>query len=156
MKKTREVVPIKAVIAGLVEKPEIGTVKNLFMLYSAWQEIVGDRIAENTAPQTVRNGILFVTVSNSVWMQELHYLRDPILQKLRDRLQSEAVKEIRFTLGTVPSGHTREDGEDRTELTGDEEQRVEKEASAISDPELRESFQDVMAAYLKRKKEETA
>lgn len=49
----------------------------------AWPELVGPQIARVTAPEGVtENGLLFVRVATSAWMQELQLMTPEILRKL--------------------------------------------------------------------------
>jgi hypothetical protein len=122
------------------------------MLRDIWNQAVGARIAENTRPEFIREGVLFVNVANSVWMQELHFLRDKILEKVNSELDSTQIKEIRFKIGPLPVSARKTSSEQLPSLSKEEIEKVKQQASAINDPDLRQSFQGLMEAYLKNKK----
>lgn len=122
------------------------------MLRDIWNQAVGARIAENTRPEFVREGVLFVNVANSVWMQELHFLRDKILEKVNSELDSTQIKEIRFKIGPFPVSARKTSSEQLPSLSKEEIEKVKQQSSAIDDPDLRQSFQALMEAYLKNKK----
>ena len=61
-----------------------------------WKKVVGDKIATNTDPVNIRNGVLIVRVSSSTWRQELLLKKSNILEKLNKYLKKEIIKDIRF------------------------------------------------------------
>ena len=123
------------------------------MLYRLWQEAVGEAVARNASPALVRGGVLHVNVTSSVWMQELHFLRAMLLEKINAGLSNIKINDIRFKVGPVvsPVQQASEIGP-LPELDANEKLATETESAKISDPELREAFQEFMAAYLKSHK----
>ena len=61
-----------------------------------WGETVGNKISKNTEPMSVKNGILVIKTTNSVWKQELQIQKTEIIKKLNNRLKKNIIKEIRF------------------------------------------------------------
>ncbi|MFC1550807.1 DUF721 domain-containing protein [Candidatus Neomarinimicrobiota bacterium] len=61
-----------------------------------WKKVVGDKIATNTDPVNIRNGVLIVRASSSTWRQELLLKKSSILEKLNKYLKKEIIKDIRF------------------------------------------------------------
>ena len=61
-----------------------------------WCKVVGNKISKNTEPMSVKNGILEVKTTNSVWKQELQIQKTEIIKKLNKRLKKNIIKEIRF------------------------------------------------------------
>ena len=61
-----------------------------------WDEIVGSRIADNSQPEKIQHGVLFVKVKNDSWRNELLFKKKVIIGKLNNRLGKKIVKEIRF------------------------------------------------------------
>jgi len=123
------------------------------LLYRLWREAVGDNVSRNACPVLVRRGVLHVNVTSSVWMQELHFLRDMLREKINAGLSGEKINDIRFKVGPVASMvQQHEQSCPLPELDDDEKLATQAESAKISDPELREAFQDFMSAYLKSHK----
>ena len=61
-----------------------------------WGEAVGNKISKNTEPMSVKNGVLVIKTTNSVWKQELQIQKIEIIKKLNKRLKKNIIKEIRF------------------------------------------------------------
>ncbi|MBK8997421.1 MAG: DUF721 domain-containing protein [Myxococcales bacterium] len=67
--------------------------------HETWREIAGDRIAQRSAPGNLDSGVLTVVVASPVWAQELSFLADEIMERLRKR--GLGVSSIRFRTGAV-------------------------------------------------------
>jgi len=67
-----------------------------FEAIAKWPGIVGEQIAEVTEPERVVDGILFVKVKNSVWRNELIYMKRQILAKIAEAIKEKAIKDIRY------------------------------------------------------------
>ena len=61
-----------------------------------WGKTVGNKISKNTEPISVKNGILEIKTTNSVWRQELQIQKTEIIKRLNKRLKKNIIKEIRF------------------------------------------------------------
>jgi predicted nucleic acid-binding Zn ribbon protein len=67
---------------------------------AAWREIVGDFFAKHSAPQQLKDGVLYVAVLQPTVHFELDrvWKRD-IIAKLKNRFGARTVREIKFRLG---------------------------------------------------------
>ena len=61
-----------------------------------WPDVVGEKIAMETEPLRVKDGIIFVKVKSDVWRNELVYYKSDLIKRLNDKLNRETVKEIIF------------------------------------------------------------
>ena len=48
-------------------------------LMKLWPKAVGQQIVLQTQPDCLKNGTLFVKTTSSVWVQQLHFMKDEIL-----------------------------------------------------------------------------
>lgn len=62
-----------------------------------WQEVVGPDVARRSRALRIREGVLYVHVESAAWRQELHFLKDTILEGFREKLGPNRVRDIRFT-----------------------------------------------------------
>ena len=62
-----------------------------------WPEIVGEKLSKVTTADKVEKGILFVRVTNSAWRNELIYMKTEIINRISSRLNTDIIKDIRFT-----------------------------------------------------------
>lgn len=66
----------------------------------AWTGVVGDFIAEHSAPVSLREGTLFVRVLQPALHYELECVsKAGILRKLKQRFGSKVIRDIRFRVG---------------------------------------------------------
>jgi len=152
MKKKPHISALNEIVSGIFHDSPTHGRKDLFMIHTIWHKAVGEKIAENTLPQTIRKNILFVTVSNSVWMQELQFLKDQIREKINKDLPTLTIHDIRFKIGTVKKTHRTSSQEPLLPLNQEEQQDVKKHGAPIKDPALRSAFEAVMESYLRNKK----
>jgi predicted nucleic acid-binding Zn ribbon protein len=61
-----------------------------------WAEVVGPVIANKSRPRMLRDGILFIEVENSVWMQELWFHQKQIIDRIRKEFPKVEIKGIRL------------------------------------------------------------
>jgi hypothetical protein len=78
-----------------------------YRVWEVWEEAVGEAVARKARPSKIHHGKLFVTVSNSVYLQELQFYKARIKEAVNQRLGTPAVKDIFFVLGRVREAATR-------------------------------------------------
>ena len=114
----------------------------LAALTAAWPDVVGDAIARRAWPLRIaRDGTLHVATSSSTWANELGFLADEIVERLRARLGPDASSRLRCAVGPVPESAA-DDPEPSLEPPPDVPAEIGAEADSaaavIDDPELRE------------------
>ncbi|MEE9553347.1 MAG: DUF721 domain-containing protein [candidate division Zixibacteria bacterium] len=62
---------------------------------TGWSEIVGEKIAAQTEALRIDGDTLVVKVHQAVWRQQLQFLKDDLLTKLKKELEGD-IKDIRF------------------------------------------------------------
>ena len=88
---------MKSVVNEFYKKADQGILK----ISAVWQEVVGEAIAANTKPATMKGKLLIVNVSSSIWVQELHFMKKDLVQKLNERVGAYLVEEVKFKIGPV-------------------------------------------------------
>ncbi|MDI6742537.1 MAG: DUF721 domain-containing protein [Smithella sp.] len=94
--------PIGEVLFSVLKKKGMASKLEENALIQLWPTAVGEQIAAKTKPESFRNGILFVKTVSSVWVQQLHFVKQDILDKLNQLSGKHATKEIRFMVGYSP------------------------------------------------------
>ena len=121
-----------------------------YALWTVWDDTVGPAIARNARPERLRNGTLVVRVRAAAWMQQLHYMKDIMLEKLNRRLGHEVISNVFFVVGEVTVEPPRKDPADTVEHTAVDTTRLPEQALAdIDDPELRDSLRSLLLNHLK-------
>ena len=87
-----EILPRVLELMGLDDKFEEAR------LIQGWAEVVGPVIAQRSRPRVLRDGILFIEVESSVWMQELWFHQRQIIERLKKEFPKVEVKGIRLEI----------------------------------------------------------
>jgi hypothetical protein len=129
----------------------------LTALTTAWPTVVGDAVARHAWPLRIaKDGTLHVATASATWAQELGFLSDEILERLRDRLGAAAPTKVRCAVGPIPEAGRPEDEVPREpppaldEVPSEVRSAAASAAAAISDPELREMVARAARASLLR------
>ena len=87
---------LKSAINEFLKKAglERGVSQNKSLL--VWKEVVGDKVSQNTVPEKVESGTLYIKTSNPTWRQELVFKKNDIIKKLNNKLGKNTIKEIKF------------------------------------------------------------
>ena len=123
-----------------------------YAVWTVWDETVGPAIARNARPEKLRNGTLFVRVRAAAWMQQLHYMKDIMLEKLNRQLGREVITNIFFVVGEVSADPLREEPADPVELPAVDATRLPEQAlDDIDDPDLRDSLRRLLLNHLRKR-----
>jgi hypothetical protein len=123
-------------------------------LQHQWKEMLGEPIASHTWPDQIRFKKLYLVVRNSVWLQQLTFLKPTLLAKINAEAGTELITEIVLRVGEIPA-HSRETDFDTNKTA----QPVVSEAAlteasahaaSVQDPDLRTRLTQVMAEALSR------
>jgi len=122
-----------------------------------WPKAVGRQIAVQTQPDSLRGGTLFVKATSSVWVQQLHFMKDDIRQKLNELNGKDVIKEIRFTVGhEISIAKITMEAEIATakkSFLKDRDKKMIAECTAsLADPELASIFKRVMQTEINRRR----
>ncbi len=133
----------------ILDRLGLGSTLASGVINRVWAEVVGEEVARRTQPDRLRNGRLYVTVSDAVWLQQLAMLKPQILARLRAYSETPVVREIFFTVGTssLVHSHPQKDCQRRkTPLSPQMELRLLEVMGPVRDEECRE----VLARILRK------
>jgi len=99
--KKETLTPLKDIISSLLKDTDLPFNPADAKIWSVWEEAVGKGIACHARPVWIRNGCLRVNVSDSVWLQELEYVKETIMEKLNGKVGRSAVKKIDLRFGPL-------------------------------------------------------
>jgi hypothetical protein len=120
-------------------------------LQHRWRDIVGEPMASHTWPAQIRFKKLYLTVRNSVWLQQLMFLKPALLTKLQAESGTESITDIAFRVGEIPD----ETETSPASLTSDPKSTQSEKSwtelvaytAMIQDPSIREQFREVISRY---------
>jgi len=67
-------------------------------IFSAWEDIVGEKMAGHARPTNTSNRILYVEVDDPLWLTQLKYMKLEIIDKIDRGIKAGLFKDIRFFL----------------------------------------------------------
>lgn len=128
-----------------------------YRLSRRWTEIVGDQVAAHTRPDAVRYRKLYLIAENSVWLQQLTFLKPSLLEKINAAAGGPILSDIILRVGDVGGQMPQVQS---PEVQGTREESDERDpkpesmteaaayAQAVTDPDLRARLTAVMAKAL--------
>lgn len=141
-------------VSHTLSRVGLGQVVLMSRLQRHWKEIVGPQLVAVTQPENIRSQVLFVTVSDAIWLQQMMFYQSQVLANIRRVLGEVAISRLHFALaaassrGPASAGDTARSGESEPEVVPDsvrltlaEEELVRSGTEGIADPELREVIQ---------------
>lgn len=69
-----------------------------YRVFSLWDEIVGQKMADHAAPVRIKDRILFVEVDDPLWLSQIKYMKGDILGKIDVRIKRGVLKDLKFYL----------------------------------------------------------
>ncbi len=151
--------PLAPLLSQTLERRGLGRVVLLSRLQQHWSEIVGPQLAKVAQPEGVRSRVLFITVADAVWLQQLKFYQSQVLQNIRKVMGDVPIHRLHCSLEAPartfrpseakpsearpsearPSeARPSEAGPPPLPLTAEEERQVITGTDSIADPELRE------------------
>ena len=126
-------------------------------IFKFWPKAVGEKIALQTRPDCLRNKTLFVKTTSSVWVQQLHFMKEEIREKLNEMAGKAVIKEIRFTIGHEISKKKPAPEEEipvtkRTCLKERDRKMIAECTAALADKELATILKRVMQKEISRRR----
>jgi hypothetical protein len=137
------------ILSGLAKRLGLESRLVEFRLQHQWREIIGEPVGAHTWPDQIRFKKLYLLVRNSVWLQQLTYLKPTLLAKLQAVVGPDMLSDIVFRVGEIPAQAT-------GSITAAEQEPLASAAqltdalshtAAIQDPIIRQRFTEVISTY---------
>lgn len=71
-------------------------------LQQEWEQLVGSTIAKHSYPESIRFTKLYLVADNSIWLQQLLFLKQAILHAIHSLLPGLALTDIILRIGSIP------------------------------------------------------
>lgn len=122
-----------------------------------WPGIVGTYIASHTYPDSIKFRKLHVITENSVWLQQLVFLKQDLLEKIHRATPEPLVTDLLFRVGDISSAVPLSPQSEipgnvsRPQLLREHLKWAEGLTQHIENPQLRRSITHVIATALSAK-----
>lgn len=100
-RKSKAPEPVNAVLERVLGSLNLGLKVKQYRIWDVWNSVVGEAIARQAQPQQIRAMVLWVTVSNSTWMQQLEFMKRQIVERINERIGETVIRDIRFRIGEI-------------------------------------------------------
>ena len=144
--------PLRTILSGLAKRLGLEPRLLELRLQHRWREMLGEPIASHTWPDQIRFKKLYLVVRNSVWLQQLTFLKPTLLAKINAEAGTELITEIVLRVGEIPNaaGSTGRSQERREPPAADPELSAEiaSHTGTIQDPAIREGLTAVIGRCL--------
>ena len=130
-------------LAQTLRQRGLGHLVLLGQIVRHWPVIAGPQLATATQPESIRARVLFITVRDAIWLQQITFYQAQLLENMRSVLGDVAITRLHFTLARSSSQQQvlspPEEGLEPLPLTAVEEQQMQEGTASIADPDLREA-----------------
>jgi hypothetical protein len=121
-------------------------VSHIIKISAVYKYVVGERIWKVSKPVKYDGKILTVAVFDNIWIQELSFLKQDIINKLKS--EGANVSDIKFVHRFKPL--TQEKKFYKRAVTEKEMVFVDRFSSFIKDDSLRQSYRKALTSYFQR------
>jgi hypothetical protein len=97
MKQKKKPTAMSSLLSDLIQKKGWKKQINRNKVFLIWEQIVGPEIAHHAQPQVIRGKVLWVNVSDSVWIQQLQFQKIMLLEQLNHNIHT-TIEDIRFSI----------------------------------------------------------
>jgi predicted nucleic acid-binding Zn ribbon protein len=95
---TGEPVSLGDVLDALLSEQLFARGMPVARLASSWADIVGERLASETAPSALEDGILTVTAASGPWGAQARFLHEEIRRRAEEALGAGSVRSVRVVV----------------------------------------------------------
>lgn len=150
MAKTGSLDSYSTILSGLAKRLGLESRLLELRLQHHWPDIIGEPIASQTWPAHIRFKKLYLTVRNSVWLQQLTFLKPTLLAKLHEIAGTAMIEDIVLRVGEIPSSIADQPSVPSTDETCSEACsaiEMDPHTAGIQDPDLRKRFTSAISKY---------
>lgn len=96
---------IQAVIQDVSKGSALALKLSEARLQIEWEGLVGQTIAKHSYPETIRYKKLYLVADNSIWLQQLVFLKTTIVEAIHSIMPDLLLTDIVLRIGSVPKKH---------------------------------------------------
>ncbi len=101
--RTLQETPLGEIVDGLLRERAFARGLPIGSLAAMWEEVVGPRLAAETAPVSLETGTLVVAASTGQWGAQAKFLAGEIRKQANRALGSEDVKRVQIVVRPDPA-----------------------------------------------------
>ncbi len=94
--------PIRSVLKDVSKGSALELKLSEIRLQQEWEGLVGHTIAKHSYPESIRYKKLYLMADNSIWLQQLVFLKTTILEAIHSIMPDLTLTDIILRIGHVP------------------------------------------------------
>ncbi|MDH5587868.1 MAG: DUF721 domain-containing protein [Nitrospirota bacterium] len=94
--------PIRSVLQDVSKGSALALKLSEIRLQHEWEGLVGHTIAKHSYPESIRYKKLYLMADNSIWLQQLVFLKATIVEAIHSIMPDLALTDIILRIGPVP------------------------------------------------------
>jgi predicted nucleic acid-binding Zn ribbon protein len=100
--RTPEPTSIGQIVEGLLRERAFARGLPIGRLTASWEDVVGPRLASESAPVSFDGGVLVVAASSGAWGAQVRFLSEEVRRRANEALGSEQVAKVRIVVRREP------------------------------------------------------
>jgi predicted nucleic acid-binding Zn ribbon protein len=93
--------PINSVLESVLRSCNLWQGYQQYQLVLSWPEIVGSPLSDVTRAEQINNGVMKISVKDSVWSYHLTMMKPQLIDKLNRYAGSKIVKDLYFKIDNL-------------------------------------------------------
>jgi len=129
---------IQSLIQDFSKGNPLGLKLSEVQLQQEWEHLVGATMAKHSYPESIRFKKLHLVADNSIWLQQLMFLKPAILEAIHSMMPELALTEVVLRIGSLPEAPPQPDPlpQDPPEFVGESSPFATGLAKRLSNPDL--------------------
>lgn len=125
------------------------------IIIDSWDQMFGNSFNRKVKPDRIVNGVLFLKVSDSAWLNQMTFLKEDVLMSCNKKVEADFIKEVKCFIGDV-SVNVSEVKKDsfkpkerkfyslEDQLTEEDKRAIELSTNKIEDEEMRNALKNLL------------
>lgn len=93
---------IQSLIQDFSKGNPLGLKLSELQLQQEWEHLVGSTMAKHSYPESIRFKKLHLVADNSIWLQQLLFLKPAILEAIHSMLPDLSLADVVLRIGSIP------------------------------------------------------
>jgi hypothetical protein len=129
---------IQSLIQDFSKGNPLGLKLSEVQLQQEWEHLVGVTMAKHSYPESIRFKKLHLVADNSIWLQQLMFLRPAILEAIHSMMPELGLTEVVLRIGSIPQPAPQPDPipQDPPDFIGEPSPFATGLAKRLSNPDL--------------------
>jgi predicted nucleic acid-binding Zn ribbon protein len=89
---------LKQVLESVLKEHKLTADIDAYRIFTVWEEIAGPMVAKHSRPARLNGNILYVEVDDPIWLSQLRYMKQDMLQKIDRRIKPGVFKDLKLFL----------------------------------------------------------